>query len=164
MKFTVLLLSVLFYLIFASDANANVYNNIRAESSSGEGGNASVNININNNINTGSSSYTSTSKTDTKIDLQQGGNGTSTVKINGKEWKLDGPGEIHVDENSSPSNASTPTPAISPTPEESPTPTPEVLSAQDESKLTFSEKIKMELTKVKFHFYNFFANILNLLK
>ncbi len=89
----------------------------------------------------------------TKVDIKNEGDGTySSVKINGEEWKVEGPGEIHVDKNtnsnSSPTVTQTPTPTISKTP----TPTPTVLSDTDEEPLSFFEIIKRS-------FQNFFLRL-----
>lgn len=60
--------------------------------------------------------------------MEQSGNGTSTVNINGKEYKLEGPGKI--DESISTSSNLTITPTVkpsstlTPTPETTITPTP----------------------------------------
>lgn len=62
-------------------------------------GDSSVNVNIHNSVNIGNSSQSS-SKTETKVNISQEGEGTSSVKVNGKEWKLEGPGKINVNETS----------------------------------------------------------------
>lgn len=36
-------------------------------------------------------------ETSVRVDITQEGSGTSSVRVNGEEWRLDGPGEIHVD-------------------------------------------------------------------
>ena len=122
-----------------------------------------MNVYIQNNVNTGKSINSSTSKTRTKVDIQQDGNGTSSVTVNGKEWKLDGPGEIHMDENSDSNDSTEPTPTVTPEPEESPTPTPEVLSAQDEIKLSFSQKMKLNFMKINESFRKLFLNFFNII-
>ena len=82
MRLTVLLLSMSIFLTSAHLVMA---------------GDSSVNVQINNSLNTkNTTSYSSETKT--KIDIEQSGNGTSEVKVNGKEYKVEGPGELHINE------------------------------------------------------------------
>lgn len=50
----------------------------------------------------------------TDVYINQTGQGTSSVKVNGKEWKLEGPGEIKVNESTS--SQATPSPQNSASP------------------------------------------------
>lgn len=118
---------------FAS--TANIDNNISAKSS---GGNSSVNVNVNNEVNTGSQNTTS-SQTNTKVDIEQSGEGHSSVKINGKEYKVDGTGSLHINEPGSSSNPS-PTPTINPSPSS---------SSSSNSESSISGNITKQLEEVK---------------
>lgn len=104
---------------------------------------ASSKVYINNNVNSGYNSYSS-SQTNTKVEIHQEGDGTSSVKINGKEWKLEGPGDITVNESSGSDDSDASSlivqkDEVSPTPTETPSPTPteeesaEVLGESNES-------------------------------
>jgi predicted aldo/keto reductase-like oxidoreductase len=102
MKFIGLVIGIFFLLVSTTDLYASISNKVNVESS---GGNSSVKIN--NNVNTGSDSYSSEEgSTSTKVEIHQSGEGTSEVNINGKEWKLDGPGDISVEENTDSSDNS----------------------------------------------------------
>src|SRR3989338_2068165 len=136
MKFTAFIVSFFIFSLLASPVSAGIINNINVSS---QGGESRVNVRVNNISNSSVSSYTqSTSRT--KINIEQSGEGTSEVKVNGKEWKLEGPGEISVDETSTPNPTpptSTPTPTEEPTPSPeaitTPSPTPDVLGDDDEN-------------------------------
>src|SRR3989344_526047 len=95
MKLAALVLAIIIYLSFVPSINASVNNDIKVNS---QGGGSSVKVNLKNNVNTGNYNYSSSSQTDTNVNIKQTGEGTSSVKINGKEWKLEGPGEIDVNE------------------------------------------------------------------
>lgn len=56
----------------------------------------------------------------TNVEIHQTGEGTSKVTINGKEWKLEGPGNISVSETSSPNPTSSPTQSPTSSPQASP--------------------------------------------
>lgn len=92
---------LLLFTVKASYATS-VTNDVKAES---DGENSSVNVNIKNNVNTGGTN-TSTSKTQTNIDIHQTGNGTSKVNVNGKEYKVEGPGDLSVHEGNTESSES----------------------------------------------------------
>lgn len=94
---------------------------------------SSVKVNINNTVNSTTNSDSSTSDTKAKIDIEQSGNGTSQVTVNGKEYKVEGVGELHIDENIPGNSQSTmdeepgeveitPPPTEEPEPSESPNP------------------------------------------
>ena len=82
------------------------------------------------------SSTSVTSRTDTNVSISQTGEGTSSVKINGKEYRLDGPGEIKVNESSG-----------------SPTPTPpttaELTKADQETIVKFMEMIRELISRIR---------------
>lgn len=131
-------------------------------------GDSSVNVRINNNVNS-KSTTTYSSHTKTKIDIEQEGNGYSEVTVNGKEYKVEGPGELHVDEyisSTNPpttSNTNTPKPTI----ERSPTPTPretaevEVLGVSTQS---FSDVIEDKIEELRNYFERFFTDLFSKLK
>ncbi len=70
---------------------------------------ANININsrISSNSNSGSQSFSSSNS---RIDISQSGEGTSKVTINGKEYKVEGPGELHVNNSSDSTNTPTEAP------------------------------------------------------
>lgn len=102
--------------IFALISYANINNNVKINAT---GENSSVEVNIKNNVNTKGTTTTPTSETSTSVNISQTGEGTSLVKINGKEWKLEGPGEINVKESFN--SSSNPSPTITPSEKISPT-------------------------------------------
>lgn len=71
---------------------------------SSNGGGSSVNVKVNNNVNgtNTSSTTTSTTQTKTNVNIDQSGDGHSSVTINGKEYKVDGPGSLNINESSPP--------------------------------------------------------------
>src|SRR3989344_7239264 len=95
MKLAALVLAIIIYFSTTSSAYASVNNDIKVNS---QGGGSRVKVNLKNNVNTDNYNYSSSSQTDTNVNINQTGEGTSSVKINGKEWKLEGPGEINVNE------------------------------------------------------------------
>ena len=116
MKFPAVVVAIFALLTVSSEASA-----------------ASVRVNVNNDINSGFNSYSS--ETRTKVNISQDGEGTSSVKVNGKEWSLEGPGEISVDESSD-SNSS---PTLSPT--ENPTNTPTQIPSSESPTPTDGEEL-----------------------
>lgn len=60
-----------------------------------------------------------TSQTDANVQISQTGEGTSSVTINGKEYKVEGPGELKVNESVSSPAEPTPSPETTPPPEAS---------------------------------------------
>lgn len=129
MKLAALLLIFLLTLVLASSNTFAITNRVNASSSSGPGGNSTTRVYINNNLNTGNNTSSFTSETKTDVHISQEGEGTSSVNINGKEWKLEGPGEINVNEGLS-STESSPTESLTQTPTSEPK--PEVLGDNDE--------------------------------
>ena len=95
MKLTAIVMVILLFFFTVTDLKANISNRVRVESS---GGTSSVKIN--NQLGSNTNSNTSNTSTSTKVEIDQSGEGTSEVSVNGKEWKLEGPGTISVDENS----------------------------------------------------------------
>jgi hypothetical protein len=151
MKLPAVFLITILYLALTSPVQAGISNYVRASSNSGSGGNSTTQVNIKNNVNTGGSVNSYKSETKTDVHISQEGEGTSSVTINGKEWKLEGPGEINVDENtdsvsSTPTPAPTDTPDPTSTPTETPTPTPaptgEILGDQDNTSTTIGKLIE----------------------
>lgn len=118
-------------------------------------GESSVNVSVSNHTgNSTSTSYTSEGKTD--VYINQTGEGTSSVKVNGKEWKLEGPGEIKVNEgtetventpNPSPTDTASPSATVAPT---------EVDSAEVKN---FLEKIEDKIEEIRETIQEFFENI-----
>lgn len=119
-------------------------------------GNSSSEVRIINQVNTGGTSTTSTTTTEgsTNVEIHQTGEGTSSVTVNGKEWKLEGPGDISVQEGSV--GAQTPTPTAptggSPTPTSSPTPADGEQDTQG-----FVEALKESLANFKESIQNIFS-------
>lgn len=159
MKLAALLLVFsLFILLTSSTQAANSANITNAVSARANGTDSSVTVDISNNVNTGNNSTSYTSEGTTTVDISQSGNGTSRVVINGKEWLLEGPGEIHVDENSDSNTEATP--SLTPPTSETPTPTPAVLGTTDDNAntpVTLSDKIQKRFEMFK-------KSILDLLK
>ena len=93
---------------------ASVTNEVNIQSS---GGTSTVKVNNQMGSNTNS---TNTSSSKTNVEIHQTGEGTSKVSINGKEWKLEGPGDISVSEESSPNPSSTASPSATATPSATP--------------------------------------------
>ena len=130
MKLTATIFSFAFALLFLSTSTADAETIKNSVKVTANGSNANANINISNNINTSSNtSNYSNSQSKTNIYINQSGEGTSSVKINGEEWKLEGPGEINVNENNTAKMETTLT--VLPTIE--PTTTPDsLISAENE--------------------------------
>lgn len=148
MKSSAIMLSLFLLFSAVRSVDANILNDIKAKSA---GNGSSVHVEINNSVNTNSKNKSgSSSKTDTKVDISQEGEGTSSVKINGKEWKLEGPGEIHVnnDDTASTTPAATDEPKASPSPTdvESPTPTPD--EGQQKNAGNIFEMLRETLRKI----------------
>lgn len=154
------ILSLFFYYNKVYAANyAEIVNNIKTTTT---GSNSNVNVNIKNNLNTQSSTSTSKS-TSTKVDISQEGEGTSQVVINGKEWKLEGPGEINVNEtndnvaNSKKDSVNTPTLSL----------TEEDLSKQTEDQLSdeveyITQEIEQSfLQKIRKFFHLIYSSLLS---
>lgn len=160
MKLPALILTSALFISFTSSANA-------------ASGGSSVNVRINNSLNSGNVSSQSFSKTETKVNISQEGEGTSSVTINGKEWKLEGPGEISVNESSDtsptsgPTSSPTQTPTLTPEPTEEPTPTqseeptPTVApDSEEEEAMTLSEVIRARIENLKKSLQKFFTKFL----
>lgn len=107
--------------VYAS--STSISNKVNSSAKSSNGGDASVNVNIRSEGNYNSNNGDNEFEENTSVDIiHEGEGGESSVTINGKEWKLSGPGEIHENTKSS----STPKPTTKPTtnPSQSPTPSP----------------------------------------
>lgn len=88
-------------LLFSVPNTANAYNIVNDVTAEATGDGANVNVRINNSL--GQQSTTSYTKSNTtSVHISQTGDGESSVVINDKEWKLDGPGEINITETSDP--------------------------------------------------------------
>ena len=142
---------------FSNYSSVNNYVN-----SNVNGSDASVNVNIQNNVNTQSSNTTTTKSSSTKVHISQEGEGTSQVVINGKEWKLEGPGEINVNESSD-NGSSTPTEG-----QASPSPTADDTNptSTDTQKAISAETLSEELRtgmwdKIRMFFQEFFSKFFN---
>jgi hypothetical protein len=131
---------------------------------------ASSKVYINNNVNTGYDSYSS-SQTNTRVEIHQEGEGTTSVKINGKEWKLEGPGNIseeeYYDSDNSATNDDTSSPtqeSVEPTqtPSETSSPTPtgedsaEVLGDSDENNSSFADALNNLISEFLVSIQNLF--------
>ena len=133
MKPAALLITTLLFVFAVKEAEGSIRNYVRT---SAEGDGASVNVDIKNNVNTGSSTTRVQDESTTKVEIDQEGGGTSSVTINGKEYKVEGTGSLNIEEK-------TPlgSPTVSPTVTGNPTATPseseennEVVSIKDENK------------------------------
>lgn len=128
---SIVALNLLF--LFPSIVLGNVSTNISAEST---GDDSSVKVNINNNVNAkNDETFVSTDST-TKVLINQTGEGTSSIKINGKEWKLEGPGNINVNESNDDQDPTTP-----PQPDETQSPEPQDETEKLEETKSFPEAI-----------------------
>lgn len=112
MKLTVLFLSTLLFITILfvtsiASVKADISNDVNVNSES-KSGDSSVDVNINNQVNTDNNINSASSETNTKVEIHQEGEGTSQVKVNDKEWVLEGPGDISVNESGE--SAFTPTP------------------------------------------------------
>lgn len=151
MKIPAILFLAAILLTIPTTVLASIRNEVYAKSS---GGDSSVNVEVNNEVNTGSS-YTSTTTTGTtNVEIHQTGTGTSTVRVNGKEWKVEGPGDISVSEgsNGKMTPTSTPVPQISATPTVTPTATVTPTDAPGEphdEQLVMLETFKQNMEKMK---------------
>ncbi|KKQ77299.1 MAG: hypothetical protein UT00_C0015G0010 [Parcubacteria group bacterium GW2011_GWA1_38_7] len=128
---SILALNILF--LFPSVVFGSVSTNVSAEST---GGVSSIKVNVNNNVNVKNDETFVSSDTTTKVLINQTGEGTSSVKINGKEWNLEGPGTISFDESSS-GQEPTPTPES----DEIETPEPQTETENPEETRSFPEAI-----------------------
>ncbi len=126
MKLAALLL-VSAFILSPSLTRASISNkiDINSDSSSGD---TSIKVNINNQMGT---SQTSTSvKSQSSVRIHQSNDGASEVKINGEEYKLEGLGDINIDNSSDDYLLPTKTPTPTQNPALSDTETP---STQSES-------------------------------
>lgn len=90
-------------------------------------------VEVHTDVNTGNSS-TTTSTTKTDIDINQTGDGKSEVKVNGKEYKVDGPGQLSVHDGKTTISSPNPTQ----TPSNSPTASPNPSATESASPTTSS--------------------------
>ncbi len=132
--------------------NANIDNKVKVNAN---GDSTSVNIDIKNNVNTDSNSTTH-KESSTNIHISQDGEGTSSVKVNGKEWKLEGPGEINVNEKDTEGDG------LSPTTVDEPSPTPEQSDLEDSQVLGMQTEKSGLLAKLNAAFANFFKKLYSL--
>lgn len=112
MKKSAIFSALFLFFALAPFAYASVKSNVNVDQN---GGDSSVNVKISNNVNT-SGSTTVEKTSETKIRINQTGNGTSEVKINGETWKQEGPGTISVNESLTSSPTPTPTATFSASP------------------------------------------------
>ncbi len=101
MKKAALVISGSVFLIATSVVGASVENNISIHTNTDSG---TSNVNVNNSVSSHSSSQTSEQ---TKVEMHQTGEGTSHVSVNGKNYDLDGPGDISSDKMPNSSTSST---------------------------------------------------------
>lgn len=83
-------------LVFPRPADAAVENSIHINTN---GSDAQVSVDVQNSVggNTGSEG-TSRTDSNTSVEIHQSGDGKSTVTVNGKEYSVDGPGDLSVTE------------------------------------------------------------------
>lgn len=112
MKIPLLLFLILLFIV--PTVSASITNEVNINSSGG-----TSTVKINNQLGTNTNS-TTTPTSKTNVEINQTGEGTSKVTINGKEWKLEGPGNITVSEESTPKPSSSPSASASATPSASP--------------------------------------------
>ena len=107
MKLTAILILFVINLLATPAVFASIINDVNIKSS---GESSKVDVKIDNKVNTGNSFVsTKTASSKTSVEINQTGEGTSEVNINGKQWKLEGPGNISAPEETlSPSPTSTP--------------------------------------------------------
>lgn len=122
MKNIATLTFLLTLLILAPQVSAEIRNNVSVRANS-QGGESNVNVKVDNNVNS-SSQNTISSQTKTDVHISQSGEGKSQVTINGKEYKLEGPGELNIS-----NSTASPSPTLSPS--ASPTSSPQI---QEETK------------------------------
>lgn len=79
-------------------------------------------VTVNNSVQSTSSTQVTQNGT-TEVNIEQSGNGHSEVNVNGKQWKMDGPGEIHEKTSTGTSSGSSTTPTVTPTHTATATPT-----------------------------------------
>jgi hypothetical protein len=156
-KISALLVSTLITLnlILASPTLASIRNEVNIKSNGG-GENT---VRIENKTSSQTSTTQLKSSTKTNVEIHQDGEGTSTVKVNDKEWRLDGPGDISVSEDSTstspkPTTSSTP----SPSPIVSPSPSPSSSSIPEQ----IEQQIKSEFEDVIEAFKDLMDNLKNL--
>lgn len=112
-------IAILIFFSSSTIISAAVKNDVNVNTN---GSSSSVNVNIENEINTESNTRSYTSSTsETSVYINQEGEGTSSIRINGEKWSLDGPGEIEVNKDAD-SSAVSPT-TVEPTEEPIPSPT-----------------------------------------
>lgn len=79
-------------------------------------------VTVNNSVQSTSSTQVTQNGT-TEVNIEQSGNGHSEVNVNGKQWKVDGPGEIHEKTSTNSNSSSNSSPTVTPTHEATATPT-----------------------------------------
>jgi len=79
-------------------------------------------VTVNNSVQSTSSTQVTQNGT-TEVNIEQSGNGHSEVNINGKKWKVDGPGEVHEKTSTGSNSGASTTESPSPTHEATATPT-----------------------------------------
>jgi hypothetical protein len=123
--FVILLLLSVFLVPQVSAGTTSINNHVTSRSNS-QGGTSEVNVNISNQANTNSNNGSEDNEVseNTSVHISQDGDGESSVKINDKEWKLNGPGEINVQNGNSVTKTPKPTSSPTDTPTSSPTSSP----------------------------------------
>ena len=117
MKPTAIIVS-LFLLVFATkEAEGSIRNYVNA---SATGDDSSVNVKINNSFGTTNSNTSNVQgESTTRVEINQEGTGTSSVNVNGKEYKVEGPGNLNVEEKTptgnEESNTTTPSATVTKT-------------------------------------------------
>ena len=155
MKISALILAFSLLLKFTAIANASM-------------GGSSVNVKIKNKVNSENSTFRSSAQTN--VNIHQEGEGTSQVTVNDQEWNLEGPGDINVNQNSTPTSntpAASPTQIPTPTPETTtptltpiPTTSPTEMPEEDESSnSSFSEILKERFEMIKESLQELFSKI-----
>lgn len=144
-------LSILLFLLTIKQVHASsVTNDINVESN---GGNNT--INVENNVNSDSTtSVTSSSDSNTKVYIEQSGKGTSQVNVNGKEYKLEGPGKIDVTTSNTTNNTT-----ITPKPtNQSESVSPTMNPKETETKINIIGQLTTSIKELIDKFFSVFIN------
>lgn len=140
-----LILSAIFVLLSPSITKAtssNIETNINASSNGG-----TTEVRVNNQVNTGSNTTSVKGTTTTKVNINQNGGGTSSVTVNGKEYKVEGTGSLSIDETTDTNSSGSPT--LKPTEPETPTQDKDENTDEDKSGFRkFFDSIKIFFSKL----------------
>lgn len=118
-------------------------------------GNSGATVKIDTSVNSQNNSI-ATVWSETRVNINQTGDGTSEVRINGQTWKQEGPGTISVNQSSSSTSSPSPTssPSNNPSLLPDPTPSPSVSSEPDDEGI--ASAISEFIENIKEFFSNLF--------